>query len=66
MRRVFKYGDKEFYPGDEYTTEQVLAHLKGYFPELANANIDEKQLEDGTLEITFSKQVTTKGCAAGG
>jgi hypothetical protein len=21
-RRVFKYGDKEFYPGDEYTTER--------------------------------------------
>ena len=60
-RRVFKYGDKAFYPGDEYTPEQVLAHLKGYFPELANASIDEKQLEDGTLEITFSKQVTTKG-----
>ncbi len=60
-RRVFKYGDKAFYPGDEYTPEQVLEHLKGYFPELANASIDEKQLEDGTLEITFSKQVTTKG-----
>ncbi len=60
-RRVFKYGDKAFHPSDEYTPEQVLAHLKGYFPELANASIDEKQLEDGTLEITFSKQVTTKG-----
>ena len=61
-RRLFKYGAKEFPdPGAEYTSEHVLTHLKGFFPELGNATIDEKQLEDGTLEITFSKQVTTKG-----
>ena len=61
-RRVFKYGGKEFPdPGAEYTSQQVLDHLKNFFPELGNATIDEKQVEDGTLEIAFSKQVTTKG-----
>ena len=61
-RRIFKYGGKEFPdPGAEYTSQQVLDHIKNFFPELGNATIDETQLEDGTLEITFSKQVTTKG-----
>lgn len=61
-RRVFKYGGKAFPdPGAAYTSQQVLEHIKGFFPELGNATIDEKELEDGTLEITFSKQVTTKG-----
>ncbi len=62
IRRVFKYGDKTFPdPGSEYTSEQVLQHLKGFFPELGHAKIEEKTLDDGTLEITFSKQVTRKG-----
>ena len=61
-RRIFKYGDKEFPdPGDEYTPQHILEHLKGYFPELGHAKIEEKILDDGTLEITFSKQVTRKG-----
>jgi PRTRC genetic system protein C len=61
-RRIFRYGDKEFPdPGSEYTPEQVLNHLKGFFPELGHARTEEKTLEDGTLEITFSKQVTRKG-----
>ncbi len=61
-RRVFKYGDKTFPdPGSDYTPEQVLQHLKGFFPELGHARIEEKTLDDGTLEITFSKQVTRKG-----
>ena len=60
--RVFKYGGKVFPdPGAEYTSQQVLDHIKNFFPELGNATIDETQLKDGTLEITFSKQVTTKG-----
>jgi PRTRC genetic system protein C len=61
-RRVFKYGDKEFPdPGGEYSPEQVLNHLKQFFPELGHAKTEEKLLDDGTLEITFSKQVTRKG-----
>lgn len=35
--------------------------VEGFFIELANGRIDEKTLDDGTLEISFSKQVTTKG-----
>ena len=61
-RRVFKYGDKTFPdPGGEHTPQQVLDHLKTYFPELGSSRIDEKRLPDGTLEIAFSKQVTHKG-----
>ena len=62
VRRVFRYGDKTFPdPGDGYTPEQILAHLRGFFPELGHAKTEEKRLDDGTLEITFSKQVTRKG-----
>ena len=61
-RRVFKYGDKTFPdPGAEYNVEQILTHLQGFIPELGHARTEEKLLEDGTLEITFSKQVTRKG-----
>jgi len=64
-RRVFKYGDKTFAdPGAEYSVEQVLQHLRTYFPELGHARTEEKTLDDGTLEITFSKQVTRKGATA--
>lgn len=62
IRRVFKYGDKTFPdPGAEYSVEQVLQHLRTYFPELGHAKTEEKVLDDGTMEITFSKQVTRKG-----
>ncbi|MEW5985047.1 MAG: PRTRC system protein C [Chloroflexota bacterium] len=62
--RIFKYGDKEFPdPGPEYTAEQVLHHLRTFFPELGHAQTEEKTLADGTLEITFSKQVTRKGAS---
>jgi len=65
-RRIFKYGDKSFPdPGAEYSVEQILAHLKGFFPELGHAKSEERMLEDGTLEITFSKQVTRKGATQG-
>lgn len=61
-RRVFRYGEKQFPdPGAEYTPEHVLTHLRGFFPELGHAKTEEKTLADGTLEITFSKQVTRKG-----
>jgi len=61
-RRVFRYSNKTFPdPGAEYSVEQVLQHLRTYFPELGHAKTEEKTLDDGTLEITFSKQVTRKG-----
>ena len=62
IRRVFRYGDHEFDdPGREYTVDQVRQALLPYFPELAHATTDEMTLEDGTLQITFRKQVTRKG-----
>ena len=62
VRRIFRYGTNSFPdPGSEYSAEQVLNHLKGFFPELGHAKTEEKTLADGTLEITFSKQVTRKG-----
>lgn len=61
-RRVFIYGDHRFEdPGAEYTAEQIRQHLVQYFPELAHATIEEKKLPDGTVEITFRKQVARKG-----
>lgn len=61
-RRIFKYGDMTFDdPGAAYSVEQVLQHLRTYFPELGHARTEEKMLADGTREITFSKQVTRKG-----
>ena len=61
-RRVFIYGDHRFDdPGSEYTVEHVKDHLSMYFPELAHATTEEKTLPDGTMEITFRKQVARKG-----
>ncbi len=57
--RIFKYADKTFPdPGAAYSVEQVLAHLRTFFPELGHAKTEERELPDGTREITFSKQVT--------
>lgn len=62
IQRIFRYGDHTIAdPGPEYTAEQVRAHLVTYFPELAKATTQENTLPDGTVEITFHKQVTTKG-----
>jgi len=62
VRRIFKYGGQTFPdPGAAYSTDQVLQHLRAYFPELGHAKVSEKQLPDGTLEITFSKQISRKG-----
>jgi len=62
VRRVFRYGDHEFDdPGREYTVDQVRQILLPYFSELAHPTTDEKMLEDGTLQITFRKQVRRKG-----
>jgi PRTRC genetic system protein C len=65
-RRVFRYADHTFDdPGADYSVEQVRQALLPYFPELAQATAEERPLADGTLQITFRKQVTTKGAAGG-
>jgi PRTRC genetic system protein C len=64
-RRIFVYGDHTFDdPGPAYTPEQVRVHLAAFFPELARATTEEKPLPDGALQITFRKQITTKGAFA--
>jgi len=62
MARIFKYGDQTYDdPGEEYTVEDVKRHLTTYFPELAQATIEEKTQDDGTVEVTFVKQAGKKG-----
>lgn len=65
-RRVFIYGEHRFDdPGAAYTVEQIKNHLNQYFPELAHATTEQKNLPDGTVEITFRKQVARKGAGDG-
>jgi PRTRC genetic system protein C len=60
--RIFKYQEHTYEdPGPEYTNEDVRRHLQTYFPELAQADIQEKTLDDGTVEVTFVKRAGTKG-----
>ena len=60
--RIFRYGQHEIPdPGPQFTSEQVRQQLTGYFPELAQCQTEERPLDDGRIEITFRKQVTTKG-----
>lgn len=60
--RVFKYGDQAWAdPGPEFSTEDVKRQLTSFFPELANADVKERELDDGRLEITFVKRAGTKG-----
>ncbi len=62
VKRLFVYGDQTFNdPGPAYTTDQIRSHLAAFFPELGQATIAERQREDGVVEITFHKQITTKG-----
>ena len=62
VKRIFVYGDQTFAdPGAAYTPDQIRAHLSAFFPELGQATMAEKQREDGVVEITFHKQITTKG-----
>jgi PRTRC genetic system protein C len=66
-RRIFIYGDHRFDdPGAAYTVDQIRTHLTAYFPELAHATTEEKTLPDGTVEITFRKQVAHKGSGDAG
>ena len=65
-RRIFIYGEHRFKdPGAAYNVEQIRQHLSQYFPGLAHAATEEKTLPDGTVEITFRKQVARKGTGDG-
>jgi PRTRC genetic system protein C len=60
--RLFRYGDHTFDdPGPQYSPDAVRRHLSAYFPELGQATAHETTRPDGVVEITFRKQVTTKG-----
>ena len=66
-RRVFVYEGHRFDdPGAEYSVEQVQNHLVVYFPAVAHAAVEEKALPDGTVEVTFRKQVARKGSSDAG
>lgn len=61
-KRVFKYQGQTYDdPGPEYSVEEVKKHLAGIFPEVSQAEVQEKELDDGSLEITFVKRAGTKG-----
>jgi PRTRC genetic system protein C len=62
VNRIFVYGDHTFAdPGPAYTPDQIRSHLTAYFPELGQATIKETKRPDGKLEVSFHKQITTKG-----
>lgn len=61
-KRVFKYAGQTYQdPGSEYSVDEVKKHLSTVYPEVSQAETQEKELEDGTLEITFVKRAGTKG-----
>jgi PRTRC genetic system protein C len=60
--RLFRYGEHTFDdPGPQHSPDAVRRHLSAYFPELGQATAQETTRPDGVVEITFRKQVTTKG-----
>ena len=62
MSRVFKYNDQTYQdPGPEYTVDEVKKHLASIYPEVSQAEVQTKDIEDGTQEITFVKRAGTKG-----
>jgi len=62
MARIFKYQDQVWEdPGEGFSNEDVRKHLTQFFPELAQATINEKTLDDGTVEVRFVKRAGTKG-----
>lgn len=64
MKRVFKYNDQVWEdPGEGFSNEDVRTHLTQFFPELAQASIEEKKLDDETTEVRFVKRAGTKGAA---
>jgi PRTRC genetic system protein C len=64
MATIYKYphGDYEYRDEeDELTTQQMQDHLRQYFPELANASVEESEDDEGNKVVTFVKRAGTKG-----
>jgi PRTRC genetic system protein C len=60
--RVFKYGDQVWDgPGPEFSVEDVKRQLTTFYPELANADVKQRDLDDGRVEVKFVKRAGTKG-----
>ena len=61
MARVFVYDDREFPdPDPSMSPDEVRQSMTNFFPELANADIEEsKRGEDDVFE--FKKRVGVKG-----
>ena len=57
VRRVFRYADKVFPdPGAAYSVEQVLAHLRTFFPELGHAKTEERELPSKRKPLLKNKR----------
>lgn len=64
-KRIFKYLTHIIKdPSPKLTIEQIKQALIRTFPALANSTHTTKTLKDGTVEVTFHKQSTTKGVIA--
>lgn len=62
MARIFKYQDQVWEdPGEGFSNEDVRKHLTQFFPELAQATIETKDMDDGSTEVRFVKKAGTKG-----
>jgi len=61
-KRIFKYAEHTFEdPGEHFSIEDIKRHLTRSFPEVGQATVDERTLDDGTIEVTFVKRSGTKG-----
>ena len=61
-KRLFQYNGQHWEdPGPQYTNAQVMATLAQSYPELENGTWSERDLEDGTVEVTFVKVYGEKG-----
>jgi PRTRC genetic system protein C len=61
-KRLFQYSGQHWEdPGPEYTNAQVMATLAQSYPELENGTWSERELADGTIEVTFVKVYGEKG-----
>ncbi len=61
MANVVKYGDRTMPMGD-LTLEQTKALMARHFPELADPQVDKKEVK-GDVVYTFSKKAGRKGAA---
>jgi len=64
-KRIFKYNGQTYADPNTaeatYTVEEIKQQLASVFPEIAQATVETKTLDDGTQEVTFVKKAGTKG-----